>query len=268
MEGTMPAELTSTDTSFIAYALYPGQQFQIEPAPINRDWMDKAHQRFPYRCLPLTIANQCGWIIRSPTSFRAYWYGGPAKEDVEVRFDGPPDARITSHFGVGTITFSIPYLFRTPKGINLWVKGPANHIKDGIQPLEGIVETDWLMSTFTMNWKLTRICEWVRFEQGEPFCMLVPIPRGLAETLVPQRMPIQTNAELNEKYDAWQKSRSVFLTGLQRLDPDAVKQGWQKDYFQGRKPDGTEFEEHQTKLAIREFIDVRTDLQDAGEGPH
>ena len=70
------------------------------------------------------------------------------------------------------------------------VKGPANHIKDGIQPLEGIVETDWLMSTFTMNWKLTRICEWVSFKKDEPFCMLVPLPRGLPESLIPKRVPI------------------------------------------------------------------------------
>ena len=42
-------------------------------------------------------------------------------------------------------------------------------------------------STFTMNWKITRVCEWVRFEKDEPFCMLVPVPRGLAESLVPRR---------------------------------------------------------------------------------
>lgn len=256
------------DNRLIAYELYPDQQYAIEPAPIQRQWMDEAHLRFPYRCLPLTIANQCGWVLLSPASFRAYWYGGPAKEDVEVRYDGPPDRRILSHFGVGTITFSIPYLFRTPPGINLWVKGPANHIKDGIQPLEGIVETDWLMSTFTMNWKLTRICEWVQFEKGEPFCMLVPMPRGVAESLVPTRIPIATDPELNEKYQAWQKSRAGFLSGLAAHDPEAVKQGWQKDYFQGKKPDGSDFEEHQTRLAIRAFPPTGKPAIGEGEGPH
>ena len=259
------------DSDFIAYELYPDQQYILEPAPILRDWMDKAHQRFPYRCLPLAIANQCGWILRSPAAFSAYWYGGAAKEDVEIRFDGPPDNRITSHFGVGTITFSVPYLFRTPLGINLWVKGPANWIKDGVQPLEGIVESDWLMSTFTMNWKLTRICEWVRFEKGEPFCMLVPVPRGLAESLMPKRVPVAADPELNEKYIAWQQSRSGFLQGLASLDPNAVKQGWQKDYIQGKTPDGGAFEGHQTRLAIREFAlpePPKPALQDEGEGPH
>ena len=53
------------------------------------------------------------------------------------------------------------------------------------QPLEGIVETDWLPATFTMNWRLTRPNYPVHFEAGDPICMVVPVPRGLAESLVP-----------------------------------------------------------------------------------
>ncbi len=240
--------------AIVAYEIHDvGTDTPLEAAPISRTWMDEAHQRHPYRCLPLVIANQSGWVLRSTAGFRAYWYGGPNKEDVEIQFDGPPDNRIVSHFGSGVITFTIPFLFRTPPGINLWVKGPSNWVKDGVQPLEGVVETDWLTSTFTMNWKMTRVCEWVRFEQGEPFCMLVPVPRGLAETLVPHRTRLSANTELKEQYHKWEESRKGFLHGLTARDPDAIKQGWQKDYFQGRTPDGKEVDSHQTRLNIREF---------------
>jgi len=247
-----PADATP-EQPFVAYELHPLVDYPLEAAPINRDWMDKSHLRFPYRCLPLTIANQAGWIMRSPSGFGAYWYGGPNKDDVEIRHDGAPDPRVISHFGVGTITFTVPFLFRTPPDVNLWVKGPANWIKDGVQPLEGIVETDWLASTFTMNWKITRVCEWVRFERGEPFCMLVPVPRGLAESLVPRRERIESVPELKAEYDAWQASRNTFLHGLHTRDPGAIKQGWQKDYFQGKRLGGEGFEAHQTRLSIREF---------------
>lgn len=241
------------DRTFTAYELYPPDvAAAIEPAPINRDWMDKAHLRHPYRCLPLVIANQAGWVLRNPTGFRAYWYGGPNKTDVELQFDGPEN-RIVSHFGSGVVTFTIPYLFRTPEGINLWVKGPSNYIKDGIQPLEGVVETDWLASTFTMNWKITRVCEWIRFDRGEPFCMLVPIPRGLAESLVPRRVPIAADPETLEHYRRWEASRKGFLEGLEGRDPDTVKRGWQKDYFQGKTPEGKDFPSHQTRLDLKEF---------------
>ncbi len=254
---------TSGDNSFIAYELHSVTETPLEPAPIPRDWMDNGHQRHAYRCLPLVIANQCGWVLRSTASFRAYWYGGPNKEDVELRFDGVVDNRIVSHFGSGVITFTIPFLFRTPPGINLWVKGPSNFIKDGVQPLEGIVETDWVASTFTMNWKITRVCEWVRFDKGEPFCMLVPVPRGLAESLVPRRAQITTNPELQEQYRKWEESRKGFLQGLTTRDPDAIKRGWQKDYFQGRTPDGKDVEAHQTKLNIREFEKSDPPVSDA-----
>ena len=245
----------SEEKKLTAFSLHANQPADVypEPAPIARSWMDAAHQRHPYRCLPLVIANQSGWVLRTPAAFRAYWYGGPGKEDVELRFDGPPDSRVVSHFGSGVITFTIPFLFRTPPGINLWVKGPANWIKDGVQPLEGVVETDWIASTFTMNWKITRVCDWVRFEKDEPFCMLVPVPRGLAESLVPRRAPMAADPELQAQYEKWEKSRSGFLTHLSARDPEAVKQGWQKDYFQGKTPDGTPVATHQTKLNLREF---------------
>ena len=85
----------SSDHSFTAYELYPDQQYDLEPAPIQRDWMEKAHVRFPYRCLPLAIANQCGWILRRPRRSASTGMAG-SQDDVEVRFDGPPDNRITS----------------------------------------------------------------------------------------------------------------------------------------------------------------------------
>jgi hypothetical protein len=93
----------------------------------------------------------------------------------------------------------------------------------------------------------------VRFERGEPFCMLVPVPRGLAESLVPRRERIESDPELKAEYDAWQASRNTFLHGLRTREPGALKQGWQKDYFQGKRLRGEGFEAHQTKLTIREF---------------
>src|SRR5262249_31937771 len=208
--GTMP-----DDNALIAYALHSNQSDDVFPIPaaIARPWMDSAHQRHPYRCLPLVIANQSGWTLHSPVGFRAYWYGGPAKEDVELQFE-QPDNRVVSHFGSGVITFTIPFLFRTPPGINLWVKGPANWVEDGVQALQGVGERDWRASTLTMNWKMTRSNEWVHFEKGEPFCMLVPVPRGLVENLVPRVELLSTNPELEAQYKHWESSRSGFLDGL------------------------------------------------------
>lgn len=240
-------------------------------APGDRPWMDATDQQFAYRCLPLLIANQAGWMIQNPVAFTACWNGGPQRADVHLDFGHGTDAmlfqigfgaapapqtdnRITSHFGSGIVTISLPYLFRTPPGVNLWVKGPSNYFKDGAHPLEGIVEADWSPATFTMNWKLTRPNLPVRFEKGEPICMIVPMTRGLAESLDPIQLPLSANPELEAAHKAWQASRSQFLTNLENRDPTAVEQRWQKDYFQGRTPEGTRFEPHQTRVHLKEFV--------------
>ena len=243
----------SDPQQFTAYRVHDrATAFGLEAAALERDWMSAADQRFPYRCLPLNIANQLGWVLTCPASFRVYWYGGPHPSELELAFDGAPDPCIVSHFGSGVLTFSLPYLFRTPPGLNLWVKGPSNWIKDGVQALEGVVETDWATSTFTMNWKLTRPNEWIAFAEGDPICMLVPVPRGLLEGLVPRIVPLSAEPELLSQYKAWEASRSGFLEGLKVLDPDTVKRGWQKDYFQG-KTEGGQFEPHQTRVDLKEF---------------
>jgi len=44
----------------------------------RRDWFtDRA-----YHCLPLTMANRHGFVLRTLYSFRVLWNGGPGKRDV------------------------------------------------------------------------------------------------------------------------------------------------------------------------------------------
>lgn len=246
--------MTNSEHHFYAWEIHPQPDMQLEPAPTDRAWMDRTDRRYAYRCLPLVLANQAGWIIRSPVAVTARWNGGPLLKDTRLWFSkGRQERRIVSHFGSGILTFTIPFLFQTPPGINLWVKGPSNHIKDGIQPLEGIVETDWNEATFTMNWKLTRPDHTVRFEAGEPICMIVPQQRGLLEELVPVRKPLKHNAALQEQYDKWSNSRKAFNEALLNQTAEAVKQGWQKDYMLGRTGSGERVDSHQTRLEVREF---------------
>jgi Family of unknown function (DUF6065) len=256
-----------------AYEVHEPRDMPIRRAPLQRDWMDATDQRFAYRCLPLVIANQAGWLIHNPAGFTASWNGGPRLEDLRLDFgeglsadpfsfrvwvgtppSQPADARIMSHFGNGVVTFTLPYLFRTPPGVSLWVKGPSNWVKDGVCALEGVVESDWSPATFTMNWKLTRPGLAVRFERGEPICMIVPVTRGLAESLEPRQAPLRSDPDLEAAYNAWQAERHEFLQALGQGSPDAVERGWQKDYFQGVGPQGTRVEGHQTHLRLKDFV--------------
>jgi hypothetical protein len=119
--------------------------------------MQATNERFANRCLPLLIANQAGWFLLNSHPIRVTWDGGNELSNLQVEYlKGFPPYPAVSHFGHGIVTWTIPYLFRTPPGYNLLVRGPSNWPKDGAHALEGIVETDWSVATFTMNWMLTR----------------------------------------------------------------------------------------------------------------
>jgi hypothetical protein len=238
---------------FYAYEIYPNHDMPLETAALTRDWMDATPNRYAYHCLPLVMANQAGWVICSPATFLACWDGEQAAGGVRLEFEGPEHNWVHTHFGSGILTFSIPYLFRTPPGVNLWVRGPSNVIKDGVQALEGIVETDWTPATFTMNWKLTRPHHVVDFQRGEPICMIVPVPRGLAEEMLPRRLPLSADAELAEQYAAWDAARAGHLADLRRWQPGDARLPLQKDYHKGEMPRGARAAQHQTRLHLREF---------------
>ena len=222
--------------------------------PTSRAWMDATDERFAYRCLPMLIANQAGWLVLNECPFEAVWNGGRDPSAVEIRYLGEgANSSVTSHFGEGIITWHIPYLFRTPEGYNLLVRGPSNWPKDGVYALEGLVESDWSPATFTMNWKLTRPDLRVRVDKGEPICMLVPQRRGELEAFQPRLHELQSHPELEAGFKSWSESRSRFLGSLKQRDPEAAGPKWQKHYFQGRTHEGASTDEHQTVLSLRPF---------------
>jgi hypothetical protein len=216
----------------VAYQIHEDDSAPIRPARRERKWMEDADRKFPYRCLPLVVANQYGWEILSTHHLRAVWDGTSNAEGLYVEnLSGDGTLHATSHFGEGVLTFQIPFLFQTPEGWNLMVRGPTNNPKDGIAPLDGIVETDWTHSTFTMNWRFTRACT-IEFTKGEPICLFFPIQRGTLEKFHGELRTLESNREFEKKYREWSASRDRFLFGLEKEKPHIVAQGWQKEYFQ------------------------------------
>lgn len=211
----------------------------IVPARPNRAWMDAFHDRHAYRCLPLSMANTTGWEILNPIAFTAEWNGGLLQEDIKLTPDRPhPDFHdlVKSHFSHGVLTFHTGYLFRTPPGWSIMAQGSPNHVKDGIQPLAGLVETDWLPFPFTMNWIFTRPGK-VRFEKAEPFCFITMMQDKVLDDVQPVIRSLASNPELNEQYSLWEKHRSAFNKKIFQADPDATKQAWQRFYFKGEFPE-------------------------------
>jgi hypothetical protein len=224
----------------------------------DRDWMDATRQRYAYRCLPLTIANSMGWELLCPSPVIARWNGGPELADITITDEAGTESEevAQSHFGHGILTFHTRYLFRTDPGMGLWIRGTPNQPKDGIAPLDGIVETDWLSFPFTMNWMFTRPGE-IRFERDEPFCFLSPVAYRALEETIPEIKPIEADPDLRAAFTDYVTLRQNFNRELAEGRPDTLKSGWQKWYMRGQDPSGRPANPlHISKLRLAEPRDT------------
>jgi hypothetical protein len=141
-----------------------------------------------------------------------------------------PDGRSVSafcrsHFSSGIATFHTDYIFRTDDEWDLLATGPFNSPKDGIYPLTGIMESNWLPYPFTMNWQVTRPGTIV-FEKDEPFCFMFPIRKQAVLDCVPEIHDIAEDPELGRQHGAFATSRNEFMKRFHANDPEALRNPW------------------------------------------
>ena len=221
---------------------------RVEPAELKKEWMDNTSHQYAYRCLPLNVANQHGWAVYP-------------KSDIILKCEENIDGNVehvkilrnqhniaSSHFGFDTITFSIPFLVRTPPGYSLWIGGAPNHKMQHIQPLTGIYETDWAPYSFTMNWMFTTYNQTVTFTPTDPLMFFFPIKRDTIKQFELEKKQISEDPETESHFNQWNQMRSSFNKNSQRLP-----QEWMKHYFTGKHPDGSKcpIHDHTTKLNLK-----------------
>lgn len=241
------------------------ERVPVVPAPRNRGWIAGPFGANAKKCLPLMMANENGWLLLNPATFHVTWNGDVRKGSLVIEHDGEPPwpPTVDDSFGNGVLSFLVPYVFRTPPGWNSLARGPSNHPKDGISPLEGLIETDWAIATFTMNWKLTRPGFKVSFEKGEPFCMLVPQRRDELSRFRPTLEPLTADKDTAQAFAAWSKGRHLqrvrnFLHANGK-EATVSKPPEELLYLRGLYPGGIAAPDHRTRTVLRQFVEVHTD---------
>ncbi len=156
---------------------------QSSKGNIKRDWFPEN----AYRCRPLPTANEYGFILKTEFDFTAEWNGKESSEDLKFFFNEPLEdvnskyfTNVSSHFGSGIITISIPYVFRTPPGIDLLITAPPNYLLPGLRPMSAIIETDNLRSHFTFNFKVEIPECAISIKAGTPLAWIMPINKDFA----------------------------------------------------------------------------------------
>ncbi len=181
-----------------------GEGWQLRPSPPRRAWMDeKTHA---YQCLPMVVANQWGWQVLCPTDLAVFWDGQFDKRGLTIEIDPIYAPAIKSQFGVGIVTFTPPWLFRTSPGWDLYAKGPSNRWKPNCIALEGVIETWWLNYTFTLNWKLVEPGT-VTFRKGESLGQLMPVPHGTFKGARAIEEPLANHPETAAEVYKWREER-------------------------------------------------------------
>lgn len=237
-----------------AYVINSDDGWSIEPADARRDWMSSTLGKAALRCLPLAMANQAGWVVKSPLTFRARWTqrksdGKYTEITVASKEDEKYRKSIATNFGSGIVTIVLPWLFRTPPGIGLWVHAPANMPRPDVYPLEGLVETDWSPYPFTMNWKITRPKVDVSFRKGEPVCMLTPFPLDMLERIEPRKLPMANDRKLAENWRIAYERRAEEM----RVQRTRTHGEFELNYMRGYAPDGEEAPVHRSNFKLKKF---------------
>lgn len=210
----------------------------------KRDWMHDTNHKFAYKCLPMTIANKYGWNAVIPCGLTAEWNGGETIKDMIVTVDDPEKYFVRSMFGHGILTFMPDFIIKTNQAISMMITGVPNYFKDGIAPMSGIVETDWLPYPFTMSYKFTKPGK-VRFEKGEPIFSMFPISRGFIESFDIINTSLDNDQKFKEEYLNYEEMKASYFYQKET--------GFLKLYMNGKIPNNeVDIDNHITNLVIQD----------------
>jgi hypothetical protein len=205
-----------------------------------------------YNCLPLAIGNQYGFEIVSAFDFNILWNGENDRTDTNVSrilrqedTDTLYGQSIGSDFGHGIVSIHTEIIFRTPPGVNLIVTGPINTVLPGITPLTGIVESDNIRNTFTVNLKVNQPNVLIHIPKGTPLATLIPIPRYFGDKFEIKDFLDIFDKELFEEELIIYNKQSIRRTNSNIATDNGEEPKMDRDYFSGKDYDGNIFPDHQ-----------------------
>jgi hypothetical protein len=219
--------------------------FEVVPNKVKRKWMDKTYGN-AYKCVPINMVNSYGWTVLSPGEFTATWDGGESKNSLTVEIEkDSPFQFAGSEFGHGILSVVPDFIVRTSKNVSLYVRGIPNQIAIGLQPFDGLVESDWLPFTFTFNYKFVKPGR-LTIKKDQPLFTFFPIERGYIESFETRETIIYKDKEFYEDYLKYSDLRSYQHSGKETKDSGA--------YLKGRLYE-KEFDiiNHTKKLSLPDF---------------
>jgi hypothetical protein len=209
--------------------------------PKKRSWFTPHF----YRCLPLSIGNQYGFVLTLPFDIELTWDGTEPIEGVTVKSDEDSYFKVISLFGNGIVTIITPYFLRTSPGVNLMTINPPNYVLPNITVMTGVVETDNIRGPFTLNIKLQMPGITTTLRKGMPISGILPIPRNFSDQFtLKDAADIFTQEEIDEENKANDDHSDLrFKTNIEAKKTGIFKPD--RFYMRGMDIYGNKFPDHQ-----------------------
>jgi hypothetical protein len=216
--------------------------------PLNLDHKREWFSSNFYRCLPLSIGNMQGFVFSIPYGFDVIWNGGNSTKDIVINYHNDAEQYKnlnfiypTSEFGHGVLTIHYPVILKTPPMVNLMTISPPNYPLPGLSPMTGVVESDNIRFSFTLNLKIDIPNTTIRILPNTPLVGIIPIPRYFCDAF-----------ELKSSYDIFDKKvveeeRKVVKEQGDKRTKDNSLDKKPKDglYYKGVDVRGNKFKNHQ-----------------------
>ncbi len=207
----------------------------------KRDWFTSHF----YYCLPLTIGNQYGFVIKSLRDFDVTWSGGLAQAEITFTdgLNGAPQI-ISNGFGSGIITVQNYFAIKTPIGVNVMVIQPPNMFTPGLVAMTAVIEADQIRRDFTFNLKITVPNYKISVKRGDAVGAFIPIPRYFVDKFevasVKDVFPDELHLNEISESNALGRERN----NIDRSRPHASG----RRYFNGKHVDDSSYPDHQKRV--------------------
>lgn len=215
----------------------------ISKSPKKRDWFTPHF----YRCLPLTIGNQYGFVIKSEFDFAFIWDGKDGLDSIKFYFNDTEEKintqfpNIQSRFGSGIITIAPPFTLRTPPNVNLMTINPPNYVIPNVTVMTGVIESDNIRRRFTFNLKIQIPNIKTVIPAGTPIAGFIPIPRYFADSFKLKIAEDIFDQNIIDEESQAQIDSGIFREKIEPYLPNSVS----RHYFKGEDVYGNQFPDHQ-----------------------
>ena len=178
----------------------------LESGKKDRDLFD-SNESFYYN-VPFIMANQSGWVLKSPCDFTMEWNGENKSTDMLVHTTMQHAGIFYTGYGNGICSIRTGYVIQTPEEYGILLTAVPNYYKENIHFMTSLIESDWSYTPYYINMKMINLGK-VNIKRNEPLGFVTVVAHKQMESFELEVDTILSNPELFKKYQDWMNGNGM-----------------------------------------------------------